>query len=103
MRTTRNGRSLRSGAFETRDGDAERRQSEQDNEQRQLGERHAGEGQGGKEQRRAAAAMRHQKPDPSRDQQSGGRRRNPAEDVPKHGKVSMLKVQGTERQSDRPR
>jgi len=70
-----------SWACDAGDSDADRRQAEQDDEQRQLGDHHAGEGEGGEEERRLTPAVRHQQPDPGRDHQAGGRRGKPAEDV----------------------
>jgi len=83
--------------------EAERRQSEEDDEQRQLGKGHAGKSARGKEQRHPTLAMRHQQPDPRGDQQPGRGSGKPAEDTPNDPKLSMLKNQATERQPHRPR
>ena len=91
-RSGQKGRSSCSRVFDAGDGNAERHQTEQDNEKRQVAEEDETEGKRGKKQGCRAAAMRHEQPYASCYQKPGRRRRNPTEDVPENRQVSIFKT-----------
>src|SRR5262245_179562 len=103
MRQTLTVRSSRSRAFDARGSDAERRQSEQDDHERQLEDNYSGKGKRGEKPRPAPAAMGGQQPDPGRNQQPGRSRRKSTQGMLKNSEVSILKVQTTQRQPNRQR
>src|SRR5215467_6748539 len=103
VRETRWGLSWGSWARDAGDGDADRRQAEQDDEQWQLGDNHAGEREGSKQECSLTAAIWHQQPDPGRDHQARGRRGKPAEDIPEDRNLSEVEVEAAKRQADCPR
>src|SRR5262249_55343064 len=75
------------------DGDAERRQAEQNDEQRQLEKDHAGKGEGGKEQRRPATAVRDKQSDSRRHHQTCRSDGKPAEDVLQDREMAEAEVE----------
>src|SRR3954451_15648419 len=91
-RSGQKGRSSCSRVLNAGDGNAERHQTEQDNEKRQGAEEDETEGRRRKRQACRAAAMRHKQPYASCYQKPGRRRRNPIEDVPENRQVSVFKT-----------
>ena len=77
--------------MESRRGNAERQQADEDDEKRQAAEAHEAEGKRGKEQGYGTASVR-QHPDPGRDEEPRSYRGNPAKNVLKDRMVSVLKV-----------
>ena len=88
--------------FESRRGNAERHQAEEDDEKGQAAEAHEAEGKRGKEYGCGSASVRQQHPDPGRDEEPRSHCGNPAKNVLKDRLVGVLEVQQTEHKTDDP-
>jgi hypothetical protein len=88
--------------LESRRGNAERQQADEDDEKRQAAEAHEAEGKRGKEQGCRTASVRQEHPDPGRDQEPRSHRGNPAKNVLKDRMMSVLEEQQSERKTDCP-
>src|SRR5438067_12735416 len=97
------GRSPRSRDLKSCGGNTEWRETDQHDKQRQFGEGHEKETEARRDNRRGATAMRQHHSEPSRDQQSGRGRGNPAEDMLKNRILSVLYTQHADNEADWPR